>query len=332
MNSAKPILVLAEPLDFPSQARLQLERHFELVEGPFSRQELLDAVRHAAVLFVRLSHRIDDELFSHAPKLTAVASATTALIHIDEEAARKRGIAIISLRGQRTFLDGIYATAEHTFALILAVIRRIPFAHLSVCAGDWKRDLFRGSELNGRTLGVIGFGRLGSKVATYARAFEMDIVAYDQTAKIPSWAKGCSLDELCRSADIVSLHATASAENNNMIGAQHFSAMRRGAIFINTARGELVDEAALLDALRFGRLGGAALDVLKMENSQDPADIAHALELKTYARMHENLVLTPHLGGSTLKMIQKTETFLSKCLLGALCPQSAAWTLCDEPK
>jgi D-3-phosphoglycerate dehydrogenase len=204
------------------------------------------------------------------------------------------------------------------------VARKIPAAHRDVCSGDWNRDRFRGLELNGRALGVIGFGRLGKKVANYARAFRMNVLACDKNAKIPSWATKCGLDDLCGRADIVSLHASADLENFNMMGAQQFSAMRRGAIFINTARGELVDEAALLESLRSGRLGGAALDVLKAENSQDPADIACAMELRTYAGTHDNLVLTPHLGGSTFESIQKTESFVTKSLISAALCRAAS--------
>jgi D-3-phosphoglycerate dehydrogenase len=315
---AKPVLLLPEPDGFSADARLLLSQHFAVVAGPFTRAALLEAAADAMAVMVRLGHRLDEEFFGRATKLRFVASPTTGLNHIDEDAARRRGVSIVSLRGERAFLDNVYATAEHTFALLLALLRRIPSAHRSVCAGEWNRDLFRGGELNGRTIGIVGCGRLGGKVAGYARAFGMTVLGCDSVAKTPDWIAKVEIEDLCARADVISLHATAISENSDMFSEREFGLMRRGAIFINTARGELVDEDALLAALRSGQLGGAALDVLKCENSDADQALASGSALKDYARRHDNLILTPHIGGATFDSMRKTEMFIAERLLAAV--------------
>jgi D-3-phosphoglycerate dehydrogenase len=144
----------------------------------------------------------------------------------------------------------------------------------------------------------------------------MKVLACDPQVGLPAWIGGGSIDDVCAKAEIVSLHASADAGNADMIGTNQFALMRAGCLFINTARGELVDEDALLSALRSRRLGGAALDVLKVENSDDPRYVASAEALKDYARSHGNLILTPHIAGATFESMAKTEIFIAERLIG----------------
>ena len=198
---------------------------------------------------------------------------------------------------------------------MLALLRAVPASHRSVCAGEWDRDRFRRYELNGRCLGIIGYGRVGRKVAGYAGSFGMKVIACDPRADLPDMLPRMSIDEVCANSDIVSLHATMRPENVDMFGSRQFALMCNGSLFINTARGELVDEEALLAELISGRLGGAALDVLKAENSVEARHVASAEALKLYARTHDNLILTPHVAGATFESMEKTEVFISERLL-----------------
>jgi D-3-phosphoglycerate dehydrogenase len=239
------------------------------------------------------------------------------LNHIDLEEASRRGIRVLSLRGETEFLKTVHATAEHTVGLVLALVRHIPEARAHVVSGGWIRDRFRGSELSGKTAGVIGYGRLGRIVARMLLAFEMRVLASDPhvwTTDVDPGVEIVPLNDLLRQSDIVTLHVNLYAETSGFFGGDHFSRMKHGAWFINTARGELVDEAALLQALQEGRLSGAAVDVLSEERSTGMG--SHPLV--QYARQHENLLVTPHIGGCTSESMDKTELYMAQKLSESL--------------
>lgn len=282
-----------------------------------TREALLKAVPSAEVLWVRLRHRIDAEILSAAPALSLIVTATTGLNHIDLEAAQARGIEILSLRGKTDFLKDIRATAEHTVGLMLALIRKIPAATTDVILGSWRRDPFQGSELYGKTVGLVGYGRLGKIVARYLRAFDTEVLATDPLLPEGYGADGIqivSLAELLRRSDIVSLHVNLSDSTQGFFNADMLARMKPGAMFVNTSRGELIDENALIERLKDGSLSGAALDVLSGENSAGMSE--HPLV--KYAQTHENLIVTPHIGGCTVESMAKTEHFLAQELYGIL--------------
>ncbi len=312
----RPRVLNVEPLGYSASARALLEPVADVVDGPFTRAELLAAVPTADGIIVRLGHRIDEEVFSAAPRLRVVSSATTGLDHVDLEAAASRGIAVLSLRGEREFLNSIRATSEHTWGLLLTLVRRTHRAHAHVVSGGWNRDLFRGRELHGRRLGVVGYGRIGSHVCQYGLAFGMDVLAYDPY--LDRWpedaAHAPSLASMLRRSDVLSLHVPLNDETRGMIGADEIGLLPTGAIVVNTSRGGIVDEAALLAALESGRLAGAALDVLVGEDAlgQGLSDQTHPL--LRYASTHENLLLTPHVGGATHESMARTEEFMSRKL------------------
>ena len=311
-------ILITEPLGYPAEARAILASVVELTYGPFGRTELLRAVSDCDGLLVRLAHKIDNEVMAHGPRLNFVATATTGLTHIDLAEAERRGIAILSLRGQRSFLDTITSTAEHAFGLLLMLSRNICGAVEATRRGEWNRDAFRGHQLYGRTIAIIGFGRLGRMMAGYAHAFHMNVVATDPYVNdYPTGVLALSLEAALERADVVSLHASFDPGQSPILFGKHFERMKRGALLVNTARGELIDEVALLDALRSGHLGGAALDVLAHEN-----DVARegrvANDVAAFARSSSRLLLTPHIGGATIEAMERTDIFMAQQIVAHL--------------
>jgi D-3-phosphoglycerate dehydrogenase len=309
----KPRLLIVEPESFSSIARVYLEGYFEIYQGPLTRKKLLSSIHYYDALMIRLGHKFDEEMLISAKSLKVIGTPTTGLNHLDASVAKRLGISIVSLQGEREFLDEVFATAEYTWGLLLALLRKIPAATSSVKAGGWARDLFRGSELHGKILGVIGCGRLGTMVAGYGRAFGMQVISYDPYVTTP-YSKNCSnLHELAASADIVSLHVSYDESTHKMLAREFFENLKLGAFLINTSRGELIDECALLNSLKEGRIAGAALDVLCVENAMTSP--AGSLDLIDYARTNDNLLITPHIAGATHESMEKTEIFIARKLI-----------------
>ncbi len=307
---ARPIIFNAEPENYSEEARSILNQLGILVEIPANRQALLQEVERADVLIVRLGHQVDDEVFRAGQHLKAVVTATTGLDHIDLDAAKRSRVEVLSLRGERAFLDTITATAEHTWGLLLSLVRYIPWAHEHVCQGYWDRDLFKGRELAGKTLGIVGYGRLGRMVARYGLAFGMPVYVSDPSKPTDTDVTYASLHELLSQSDVVSLHVPLSPSTEGMIGEAELGRMRPGAWLINTSRGVIIDEAALLRHLASNRLGGAALDVMAEESGHDSKWVADSPLIK-YARDNRNLLITPHVGGATHDSMRRTEDFMA---------------------
>jgi D-3-phosphoglycerate dehydrogenase len=314
-------IVIAEDADFSQEALTLLQGIADVDAIDLSGDRAKSDLARADVLWVRLGAYVDEEILDAAPHLKAIVTATTGLNHIDLDAAEQRGINVLSLRGETEFLKTVRATAELTLALTLALLRRIPVAVSQVHDGLWDRDLVKGGELYGKTVGIIGYGRLGRIVADYFNAFGSEVLAHDTAAVTAEpGIELVSLDALLKRADIVSLHVNYAPENHEFLGAPQFDAMRQGAIFVNTARGELIDEQVLLAALQSGKLAGAALDVIQNEQQLSPADrLAHPLI--RFATEHDNLVITPHIGGCTGESMRNTEVFLAKKVMDTLQPR-----------
>ena len=306
-------VLIAESRDFSREALDTLRAVADVeTRDILDRESLVDQLRDADVLWVRLRHHVDKEALDAAPSLRLIVSPTTGLNHIDLEESERRGIRVLSLRGETDFLKTVRATAELTLALTLALMRRIPAAVGQVHDGLWDRGRVKGRELYDKTLWIIGYGRLGQIVADYFKAFGAHVLAHD-TAPMTA-EPGITLvplETLLERSDIVSLHVSYRPENRELIDAQHFGTMRKGSWFINTARGELVDEHALLSALESGHLAGAAVDVLQDEQQLTPEERRKHV-LVRYAREHENLVITPHIGGCTHESMANTELFMAK--------------------
>lgn len=302
----------AEPAGYDADARAILEGIGEVEERSLTREELLREVKDYDILIVRLAHEIDREVLDAGTRLRAVVTATTGIDHVDTDYAGTRGVRVLSLRGETEFLRDVSATAEHTWALLLALMRRIPAATASVKEGAWDRDAFRGRELGGRRLGLVGFGRLGRMVAGYGLCFGMHVAAYDPLPgdHVEGVDRPSTLNELLRSTDVLSLHAPLTAETEELIGDAELGLLARGAVLLNTSRGGLVDEPALIRALETGHLAGAALDVMCGERHHG----RERSELVAYARSHDTLLLTPHIGGATEESMARTELFMARKL------------------
>jgi D-3-phosphoglycerate dehydrogenase / 2-oxoglutarate reductase len=306
-------ILISESNGFSPKALDLLRSVAHVALADLDRDGLKSALEDTDILWVRLRNQIDDGILEHAPRLKLVASATTGLTHIDKAALAERGITLVSLAGEGNLLRDVRATAEHALGLMLALIRHIPQAHKHVTEGGWDRDAFLGSELFGKTVGVIGYGRLGRLVAGYLLTFGCEVIAADPAALPGTLDPGVtlvSLHQLLRRADIVTVHVNLCEANHGFLGEPHFECMKLGSYFINTSRGELLDEAALLHALETNSIAGAALDVLCHETSLGMG----TSQLVRYAAAHDNLLITPHIGGCTVESMEKTEYLLAQKL------------------
>ena len=308
---SKYVLLQTEPDRFSVEARNLLENFCEIKAGPFTRSQLIEEAKNANVLFVRLQHKIDKEVILAAPNLKVIASATTGLDHIDVKTAQHAGIQIVSLRGEVDFLRTVTATAELSWGLMLSLLRRIPEAYQDVLSGNWQRDLFEGSELKGKTLSIIGMGRLGRMVASYAQAFDVKVVVYDPYVEdLPESVERLSFESVLRQADIVSIHVPLNDETTHMFNEHAFEMMKPTSVLVNTSRGAVINSQSLLKALLENRIAGAALDVLEDEIQGNFTMKDNVLV--RYAAKHRNLLLTPHIGGLTIESLKKSECFIAR--------------------
>jgi D-3-phosphoglycerate dehydrogenase len=310
----RPRVVIAEPLHYSPEARAILTGLGEVVDGPFDRAGLLEAVAGAEILVVRLGHHIDDEVLGAGTALRYVGSPTTGTDHLDLAAAAARGIQVVTLRGEVELLRTIRATPEHTWALLLALARKLPAAAAAAIGPEpWDRDAFRGTELAGKRLGIYGFGRVGRIVATYGKAFEMSVSAYDtDPTPAPGVTMVGSLGELLERSDVLLVHVSLDATTAGSIGTAELAQLPNRALLVNTARGAILDEAAVVDALRSGHLAGAAVDVLDGELAPGGPG---ASPLRSYASENpERAIVTPHIAGATWESMHRTEVFLAERL------------------
>jgi len=291
--ATKPTLVYWGPAEGAEALVEEVADTFDVRVVDAERSAVADALADArAFLDASMKVRIDEELLTRAPHLVVAATATTGSSHIDLDALDRRSIPLLTLKGQNELLRELTPAAEHSWLLVLACARCLAAAREHVLAGGWDRTLFPGTMLNGKTLGVIGCGRIGTWVARYGRAFGMRCIAYDpHVDELPEDVEATPLSTLLATADVVTLHVHLSPETRGMLGRHELESMKPGSIFVNTSRGELVDELALRDALASGQIAAAGVDVLTGE-----PDIGTNPLLK-YALEHENLVLTPHIGG-----------------------------------
>ena len=298
-----------EPSRLSSCHRSTLNSLAEVDEIEATRTFLNENIWRYDGIFIGLSNTFDQDLLKKAKRLKFIVTPTTGLTHIDENFAEKVGIKVLSLRGEVEFLTDVSATAELAWGAMLALIRKIPSACNSVTGGEWKRDDFYGVELSGKTIGIIGFGRLGKKIANYANAFNMRVTACDPKPDHCTSVEFVTLSELIKNSDFISINVDLNPTTIGLLGEKEFNIMKTGAFLINTARGEVIDESVMLDHLQSRRLAGAAIDVMIDEKSQDSSWLTKS-PLIDYAKKHDNLIITPHIGGVTKESVEKTNGFI----------------------
>lgn len=311
--------------------RLKAAGHRLVLKECASREELLSEVKQlraegksVAAVFVKLGLSFDREFFNACGgELRYLVTPTTGLNHIDLDELERLGIRLISLKGETAFLEGVTPTAELVFALLLALFRLVPQAHSEVLTGNWQRRSLMGRELKDLKLGIIGLGRLGTMVAGYGRAFGMEVLAYDHKNEPFGRQENIhvkrkdTLEELVAEADVVSIHLPWDKSTAGLFDEELFKQFKEGTYLVNTARGEIVDEAALLRALKENKLAGCALDVLD-DDSSWAERVPEGHPLVEYAREHDNLIITPHIGGYTINAVLKTRAFMVDKFLAAL--------------
>lgn len=245
-----------------------------------------------ALLDASMRVKITDAMIAGAPRLRIIACATTGSDHIARGELSARGIPVRTLKENPDLLRNITPAAELSWALLMACARKLVAAVEHVRTGKWVREEFPGLMLHGKQLGLIGCGRIGGWMARYAQAFGMRVVGHDpHAADLPAGVTRVPLERLFADSDFVSIHVHLTDETRGLVSRDLLGRIKRGAVLINTSRGAIVDEAALLDALNSGQVGAAGLDVLEGEPEID----AHPLV--GYARHHDNLLITPHCGG-----------------------------------
>lgn len=306
------ILVTLEDTFSPAAKKI-LERVGKVDHiAKLTQKKLAGIIGRYDVACIGLGLRFDKNILEKAKCLKVLASVSTGLDHIDLYSAQSRGVVILSLKEERSFLSKITGTAELAFGLLICLFRHIPQAFDSVRRFKWDREKFRGHNLSGKVLGIIGMGRLGIWMTRYAKAFQMEVIFFDPYIKkspVPDCRK-VSFHELLIKSDVISLHLPLNQKTEYMIKSVTLRKMKRGVYLINTSRGNIVKEKDLLKALQNKRIGGYAADVLSGEPFDSLTRIRHPLI--HYARTHGNIILVPHIGGMTFESRSATDIFIAE--------------------
>lgn len=308
---AKPVVLIADKLAQSTVDALGDAVEVRWVDGP-NRAALLAAVPEAEALLVRSATTVDREVIEAAPKLKIIGRAGVGLDNVDIPAATERGVMVANAP-----TSNIHSACEHAITLMLATARQVPAADQSLREGEWKRSSFKGVEVFGKTIGIVGFGHIGQLFAQRLKAFETEIIAYDPYAN-PARAAQLGvelveLEELMGRSDFVTIHLPKTPETAGMFNAELLAKAKQGQIIINAARGGLVDEQALADAIKEGRIRGAGFDVYATE----PCTDSPLFEL-------EEVVVTPHLGASTVEAQDRAGTDVADSVLKALAGEFVA--------
>ncbi len=291
-----------------------LKKSAEVIEKPgISADDLLKEVGEYDALIVRGRTKVIPAVFDAGTKLKVVGRAGVGVDNIDLAAAKSKGVTVVN-----SPLATTTAVAELTLSLMLGVVREVPRADASMKSDKWLKKEFMGGELCGKTLGVIGFGRIGAAVAKRAAAFEMEILAYDPLIPADEIAKRggkpVSLDELLAKSDMITMHLPLTSDSRGMLNADTFAKMKKGVYIICAARGGVIDEAALLDAINSGKVAGAGLDVF----SSEPPGLTDLVA-------NPKVVVTPHVGAQTVEAQERAANDIAEEVLAALDDKPLRW-------
>ncbi len=314
-------ILITEPSDYSPKA---LEIYKKLGRVYFypdlSAKDKKTILPQVNIVVIGLKYQVNAQWIDQIPNLKIIASPATGMNHIDVDYMKSKKIKIVSLRGRKGFLRNVPSTAEETFALILALVRNIPWAFDDVKNGNWDRLAWRGHQLMGKTIGLLGFGRLGRIVARYAKAFDMKVLACDPNVSEKFMkSRGVvkvNMDELFKKSDIVSLHVLLTDGTQNLVKEKHLRSMNPSAYLINTARAELIEEGALEKALKDKWIAGAAVDVMWDEKG-DGRHLKNN-QLVEYAKKNKNLIILPHIGGATYEAMAVTQDYIAELVFNFL--------------
>lgn len=297
-----------DPFAYSERARTRLTELGRYDELELSRDDLLSVIHQYDVLICRFAHQVDRELIDRARKLKAIGTNVTGVDHIDVYSLDERNIKLFSLRAFPELIEQVSSTAELTWGLLIALLRKIVPASGSALTGHILRDNFVGTDLKGKTLGILGLGRIGKKVAKYGKAFDMRVIAYT----LPPWPKidgvevMLSEDDFLSKSHVLTIHLPLDRSTTGYLNNERMVKLPDEAVIINTSRSAIICEETLIQHLESGHLAGAALDVYNSDQS-DCYKQVRADSIFDYAQNNDNLLLTPHIGGATAESWELTE-------------------------
>lgn len=307
-NAPKTRVLVSDKLTDEGLEILKAGGEIEVVNDPeITPERLAEVIGDFDGLAIRSRSRVTRETLERSGRLKVIGRAGVGLDNVDIPAATERGIIVMNTPDGNTM-----STAEHTVSMILAIARRIPQADAGMKAGQWPKKSITGVELYGKTLGVVGLGKIGGAVASRLKAFGMDILAFDpfvnESAAEKMGIELADVDEICRRADIITVHTPLNKNTKGIVGAAQIASMKPTTLVVNCARGGIIDEAALLAALQAKKIGGAALDVFETEPLPDDHPF----------RKLDNVVLTPHLAATTTEAQDKVTKDVAEQIVSAL--------------
>ena len=305
-------VIVTDGLDEIGQAILRSSTNLDDRTG-ISPEELLQVIENYDAMIVRSRTKVTAQVLDAAPHLKVIGRAGVGVDNIDLEAAKQHNVTVVNAPTSTSL-----AVAELTFGLLLAVAREIPRADAGMKKGDWLKKELKGVELNGKTLGIIGYGRIGVEVGKRASAFGMNVVAYDPLISedeiVERGAEPVSIQDLYAWSDFISLHLPLSVQTRDMVGQMAFSQMKDGVRIVCAARGGIIDESALVEALNSGKVAGAALDVF----GQEPPGLTETVS-------HPRVIATPHIGAQTVEAQIRAAEDIANEVLSALRGESLRW-------
>jgi D-3-phosphoglycerate dehydrogenase / 2-oxoglutarate reductase len=304
-----PVIVNTLDLSSAPQAVAALQAVGQLVSLPPDRSQVLAAMSEADAYLASANVIIDNEFLDAAPRLKVIGSPSTGTDHMDLSAIDRRKVVRFDISRELDLINGFTATSELAFGLLLALNRKLKPAFAAADKGDWARERFTGFQLRGKTLGVLGLGRLGTISARIGMGFGMTVIAHDVRSLNVAGVQMVDFDTLLKHSDVLTIHVHLTSETEGMIGQRALGLMKSSAILLNTSRGRIVDEAALLQALQSQKIAGAGLDVIDGEWLSDEERVKHSLV--AYARANDNLLISPHIGGATVESIYGARIFMA---------------------
>jgi len=310
----KPILLSSLDLKGCESEIKKVKKKFKIIYSKESRRKTLDLIKNCSIYLCSASIKIDNELLENAKKLKYIFTPSTGTDHIDKRLIKKKNIKLIHIAKDLSLIKSFTATSELGFGLLLSILRNLSIASNAAKKGNWLRSKFKGQQLFNKTIGIIGYGRLGKITAKIAKGFGLKILVFDiKKFKNLHHIKFVSLHKLLRSSDYIFIHVHLTKKTEKLLNKKNMKFIKKNSIIINTSRGKIIDENSLLYLLKSKKILGAGLDVIDGEWLSQKKLYNH--KLISYSRKNPNLLITPHIGGATLESIVGARRFILKKIL-----------------